>query len=114
MEMDKSSLSSSSWNETSFSALFHEKQDTKLQDIWPMVESSLEDYGIACALNLAERSVRVSTTRRTKGRNYFAKARRLVQLLTTTHVPPHIYETLNGDRGHALIIKMVDFALNLG
>ncbi|KAK9910916.1 hypothetical protein M0R45_034850 [Rubus argutus] len=93
-----------SLNYTSFSAFFHEKYENKLQDIWPMVESSLEEYGIACALNLAERSVTVSKTITTKGRNYFEKAKRLVELLTTTHVPPQMaIETLNGDQRHILI-----------
>ncbi|KAK9941673.1 hypothetical protein M0R45_007371 [Rubus argutus] len=104
MEIDKSGPSSSFSNETSFSGFFHEKQENKLKDIWPMIESCLEEIGIACALNLAERSMRVSTTTRTKGRNYFVKATRIVELLTTTHVPPHLaVEILRGGRRHILI-----------
>ncbi|XP_050374055.1 uncharacterized protein LOC126791622 isoform X2 [Argentina anserina] len=88
----------------SFSSSFHEKYANKLQDTWAAVESALEDYGIACDLNLAERCVTVSKTARCKGRNYFIKAMRLVEVLTTTHVPPHMaIETLNGDRIMILI-----------
>ncbi|XP_004300211.1 PREDICTED: uncharacterized protein LOC101299006 [Fragaria vesca subsp. vesca] len=90
--------------ETTFSASFPQKYENKLQDAWSVVESSLEFYGIACALNLAERSVTISTTTSTKGRNYFIKATRLVELLTTTHVPPHMaIETLHGNQKHILI-----------
>lgn len=41
----------------------------------------------------AERSVIVSTTGRTKGRNSFDKATRVVELLATTHVPPYLVQT---------------------
>ncbi|XP_024175207.1 uncharacterized protein LOC112180871 isoform X1 [Rosa chinensis] len=101
MQIDQSAPSC---NETSFSALFHEKREKKLQDAWPMLESSFEEFGVSCALNLAERSVIVSTTGRTKGRNSFDKATRIVELLATTHVPPYLaIEILNGDRKHILI-----------
>ncbi|PRQ18949.1 hypothetical protein RchiOBHm_Chr7g0211811 [Rosa chinensis] len=38
---------------TSYTNYFHQNQGTKLQEAWPMVESSLELIGISCTLNMA-------------------------------------------------------------
>ncbi|PRQ46536.1 hypothetical protein RchiOBHm_Chr2g0090081 [Rosa chinensis] len=104
MEMDKSGPSSSN-DETSFSAFFSEKRQLKLQDVWPELESSLDAYGISCAINLPQRSVTISRTPTTKGRNYYDKAKSVVELLAITQVPPHLaLEVLNGNwRFHTLI-----------
>lgn len=47
-----------SWNEggmlevSSFSTLFPQYREKYLQEAWPMIKSSLKQFGIACELNL--------------------------------------------------------------
>ncbi|XP_004300429.1 PREDICTED: uncharacterized protein LOC101291340 [Fragaria vesca subsp. vesca] len=54
-----------------------------------MVKSSLEKYGISCTLDLINRTLTISTTEASKEYpDAFEKARHLLQLLTTTNVPP--------------------------
>ncbi|XP_062009400.1 uncharacterized protein LOC133725985 [Rosa rugosa] len=68
---------------------FLERRATRMEGALSMVESSFEKYGISCTLNLIKRTVTISTTGATKEYpDAFEKARHLLQLLTTTNVPP--------------------------
>ncbi|XP_062028920.1 uncharacterized protein LOC133744910 [Rosa rugosa] len=50
---------------SSLYSLLDEKQAKRLQETWPLVESFLKEYGNSCSLNVAERHLTFSTTRRT-------------------------------------------------
>nr|XP_011470809.1 PREDICTED: uncharacterized protein LOC101300778 isoform X2 [Fragaria vesca subsp. vesca] len=70
---------------------FLEVEATRMEGILSMVESSLEKYGISCTLNLINCTVTLSTTEATKEYpDAFEKARHLLQLLTTSNVPPSL------------------------
>ncbi|PRQ18831.1 hypothetical protein RchiOBHm_Chr7g0210441 [Rosa chinensis] len=68
---------------------FLERRATRMEGALSMVESSFEKYGISFTLNLIKRTVTISTIGATKEYpDAFEKARHLLQLLTTTNVPP--------------------------
>lgn len=56
--------------------------ENDLQEAWPVVEGALGPFGISCNLNLAERSMNVSTTLWTKDPYIIVKARDLTKLLS--------------------------------
>nr|XP_011467776.1 PREDICTED: uncharacterized protein LOC105352407 isoform X2 [Fragaria vesca subsp. vesca] len=61
----------------------------RMEGALPIVESSLEKYGISCTLNLINRTVAISTTEATKEYpDAFEKAKYHLQLLTASNVPP--------------------------
>ncbi|KEH26031.1 KRR1 small subunit processome component, putative [Medicago truncatula] len=45
---------------------FPQYREKYLQEAWPLVKSSLKEFGISAELNLVEGSMTVSTTRKTK------------------------------------------------
>lgn len=57
-------------------------RENDLQEAWPVVEGALGPFGISCNLNLAERSMNVSTTLWTKDPYIIVKARDLTKLLS--------------------------------
>ncbi len=67
--------------ESSFATLFPKYREKYLREIWPIVTSSLDKYGIACELNLIEGSMTVKTTKKTKDPFVIMKARDLIKLL---------------------------------
>ncbi|KAL6551657.1 hypothetical protein OROGR_007811 [Orobanche gracilis] len=70
---------------------FPEAKAKRMEDALSMVESSLEKYGICCRLNLTNHTMSISTTEAIKEYpDAFKKARHLLQLLTTTNVPPSL------------------------
>ncbi|PRQ40396.1 putative K domain, type 1 protein [Rosa chinensis] len=100
-----------SWNEggmldvTTFSTLFPRYREKYLQDAWPSVKSALKEYGIACALNLVEGSMTVSTTRKTRDPYIIVKARDLIKLLSRSVPAPQAIKVLN-DEMQCDIIKI--------
>ncbi|KAK9927936.1 hypothetical protein M0R45_025096 [Rubus argutus] len=82
-------------------SLLDEKRAKKLQEAWPMVESSLKERGIYYTWNEAENSLTFSTTRRTNEPYVIDKAWHLLELLSTTHVPTSMaIEVMNGSMQH--------------
>ncbi|KAK9928857.1 hypothetical protein M0R45_025976 [Rubus argutus] len=76
----------------------------ELEESWPMVEASLEKYGISCTLSLAESSITFSTTTRTRCPDIVDKARELLQLLALTCVPPsEAIQVLSGSLQYDII-----------
>ncbi|XP_050373016.1 uncharacterized protein LOC126790716 [Argentina anserina] len=69
---------------TSFTIFFQNSEDmiSQMPNIWPTVESSLEDYGISCSLDMVECSMTVSTTTKTRDPDFIVKARDLTELLS--------------------------------
>ncbi|XP_050223576.1 LOW QUALITY PROTEIN: KRR1 small subunit processome component [Mercurialis annua] len=106
-----------SWNEggllevSSFSTLFPQYREKYLQEVWPMVKSSLKGHGIACELNLVEGSMTVSTTRKTRDPYMIVKARDLIKLLSRSVPAPQAIKILN-DEVQCDIIKIGSLVRN--
>ncbi|PRQ17070.1 hypothetical protein RchiOBHm_Chr7g0191051 [Rosa chinensis] len=82
-------------------AFFSEKRAKVLEEEWPIVESSLEQYGISCTIYLDEGFMTFSTT---KDRDTIYKARDVLELLSSTSVKPSLaIEVLNGRLKHDII-----------
>ncbi|XP_020210909.1 KRR1 small subunit processome component homolog [Cajanus cajan] len=106
-----------SWNEggmlevSSFSTLFPQYREKYLQEAWPMVKSSLKQFGVACELNLVEGSMTVSTTRKTRDPYIIIKARDLIKLLSRSVPAPQAIKILD-DEIQCDIIKISGMVRN--
>lgn len=67
--------------ESSFATLFPKYREKYLREVWPIVTKALDEYKIACELNLVEGSMSVRTIRKTKDPFIVMKARDLIKLL---------------------------------
>ncbi|XP_027332421.1 KRR1 small subunit processome component [Abrus precatorius] len=106
-----------SWNEggmlevSSFSTLFPQYREKYLQEAWPIIKSSLKQFGVACELNLVEGSMTVSTTRKTRDPYIIIKARDLIKLLSRSVPAPQAIKILD-DEMQCDIIKISGFVRN--
>ncbi|PNX93294.1 KRR1 small subunit processome component [Trifolium pratense] len=106
-----------SWNEggmldvSSFSTLFPQYREKYLQEAWPLVKSSLKEFGISAELNLVEGSMTVSTTRKTKDPYIVVKARDLIRLLSRSVPAPQAIKILD-DEMQCDIIKISGLVRN--
>lgn len=106
-----------SWNESgmlevsSFSTLFPQYREKYLQEAWPLVKSSLKEFGISAELNLVEGSMTVSTTRKTKDPYIIVKARDLIRLLSRSVPAPQAIKVLD-DEMQCDIIKISGLVRN--
>ena len=67
--------------ESSFATLFPKYREHYLRQVWPVVTKTLDNYKIACELNLIEGSMTVRTTSKTSDPYIILKARDLLKLL---------------------------------
>ncbi|XP_061988425.1 uncharacterized protein LOC133706896 isoform X2 [Rosa rugosa] len=89
---------------TTFTVPFPENRATKLKHVWPDVEEFLYEFAISCNLNLAECSMQVSTTTFLDDPYLLDRARHLLQLLSTSLVPPYMaLEIFQGSRQHEIM-----------
>ncbi|XP_068309736.1 uncharacterized protein [Pyrus communis] len=66
-----------------------------------MVKSFLQENGISCEMSACNRSMKVSTTTEIKDRDRIVRARRLLEPLGRTNVPPSLaIEIMNGRKQH--------------
>ncbi|XP_057441533.1 KRR1 small subunit processome component homolog [Lotus japonicus] len=106
-----------SWNEggmvevSSFSTLFPQYREKYLQEAWPLVKSSLKEFGVSCELNLVEGSMTVSTTRKTRDPYIIVKARDLIKLLSRSVPAPQAIKILD-DEVQCDIIKISGMVRN--
>merc|ERR1712096_503651 len=68
--------------ESSFATLFPCYREKYLQEIWPLVQKSLQPWGIIAELNLIEGKMLVKTTRRTYDPYIIIKARDMIKLIS--------------------------------
>ena len=68
--------------ESSFATLFPKYRENYLRQVWPVVTKTLDEYKIACELNLVEGSMTVRTTSKTSDPYIIIKARDLLKLLS--------------------------------
>ncbi|OIW02777.1 hypothetical protein TanjilG_29553 [Lupinus angustifolius] len=106
-----------SWNEggmlevSSFSTLFPQYREKYLQQAWPLVKSSLKEFGVSCELNLVEGSMTVTTTRKTRDPYIIVKARDLIKLLSRSVPAPQAIKILD-DEVQCDIIKISGMVRN--
>ncbi|KAL2652688.1 hypothetical protein R1flu_020816 [Riccia fluitans] len=99
------------WNEggmleeSSFSTLFPQYREKYLQEVWPLVTSTLKEHGVKCELNLVEGSMTVGTTRKTRDPYIIVKARDLLKLLSRSVPAPQALKILD-DEMQCDIIKI--------
>lgn len=67
--------------ESSFAVLFPQYREKAIREAWPHVTRALKEVHVACALDLIEGSMTVSTTRKTWDPFIIIKARDLIKLL---------------------------------
>lgn len=67
--------------ESSFATLFPKYRENYLRQVWPVVTKALDQYKVACELNLIEGSMTVRTTSQTTDPYIILKARDLLKLL---------------------------------
>lgn len=67
--------------ESSFATLFPKYRENYLRQVWPVVTKALDQYKIACELDLIEGSMTVRTTSQTTDPFVILKARDLLKLL---------------------------------
>ncbi|KAJ0233772.1 Krr1 [Hirschfeldia incana] len=97
------------WNPTgmlevsSFSRRYPRYIETYLQACWQSVQSALKEYGVACKLNLVERSMSVSTTKKTRDPYIIVKARDLLRLLSRSVPAPQAIKILKDDMTYDII-----------
>lgn len=85
------------WNPTgmlevsSFSRRYPRYIETYLQACWQSVKSALKEYGVSCKLNVAEGTMTVSTTKKTRDPYIIVKARDLLRLLSRSVPAPQVF-----------------------
>ncbi|XP_050114651.1 uncharacterized protein LOC126592893 isoform X1 [Malus sylvestris] len=85
----------------SFTEHFPECNAWFVQDAWPMVKSSLDEHSILSDLKMADRSMTISKTVKTKDPVLFLRARILLELLGSASIPASLaIEIMNGRRQH--------------
>ncbi|GJP31340.1 hypothetical protein CLOM_g11983 [Closterium sp. NIES-68] len=100
-----------SWNptglleESSFATLFPQYREKYLREAWPEVTRALNEFGVACELNLVEGSMTVKTTRKTRDPYIIVRARDLIKLLSRS-VPVTQALKILDDETYCDIIKI--------
>lgn len=97
--------------ESSFATLFPQYREKYLREVWEVVTSELEKFGIACQLNLVEGSMTVRTTRKTRDPFAILKARDFIKLLARS-VPVAQAMKIMGDDMQCDIVKIGGFVRN--
>ncbi|CAN6991823.1 unnamed protein product [Brassica oleracea var. botrytis] len=97
------------WNPTgmlevsSFSRRYPHYIETYLQACWQSVQSALKEYGVSCKLNVAEGTMTVSTTKKTRDPYIIVKARDLLRLLSRSVPAPQAIKILKDDMSYDII-----------
>ncbi|CAH8386762.1 unnamed protein product [Eruca vesicaria subsp. sativa] len=97
------------WNPTgmlevsSFSRVYPRSREKHLLKRWPRVKSALKQHGVSCELNLAERYMTVSTTKKTRDPYIIVKARDLLRLLARSVPSRQALKILEDDMAYDII-----------
>jgi ribosomal RNA assembly protein len=91
--------------------LFPKYREVYLREAWPLITKSLQQYGIACTLDLVEGSMTVKTTRKTFDPAAILKARDLIKLLARSVPAPQAVKILQDDVA-ADVIKIRNLVRN--
>jgi len=97
--------------ESSFATLFPRYRESYLREIWPLVTSTLANFGISCELDLIEGSMTVKTTRKCWDCSMILKARDVIKLLSRSIPAPQAFKVLD-DRTYCDIIKIKNLVRN--
>ncbi|KAF2560553.1 hypothetical protein F2Q70_00014077 [Brassica cretica] len=97
------------WNPTgmlevsSFSRRYPHYIETYLQACWQSIQSALKEYGVSCKLNVAEGTMTVSTTKKTRDPYIIVKARDLLRLLSRSVPAPQAIKILKDGMSYDII-----------
>ncbi|CAN7113403.1 unnamed protein product, partial [Brassica rapa subsp. narinosa] len=97
------------WNPTgmlevsSFSRVYPQRREKHLLKCWPRVKSALKEHGVSCELNLVERYMTVSTTKKTRDPYIIVKARDLLRLLSRSVPARQALKILEDDMSYDII-----------
>jgi len=97
--------------ESSFATLFPKYREKYLREAWPLITSSLKQFGISCELNLIEGSMTVKTTRKTWDPSVILKARDCIKLLARS-IPANQALKILQDDMYCDIIKIKNLVRN--
>ncbi|CDY14110.1 BnaC02g02270D [Brassica napus] len=88
---------------SSFSRRYPHNIETYLQACWQSIQSALKEYGVSCKLNVAEGTMTVSTTKKTRDPYIIVKARDLLRLLSRSVPAPQAIKILKDGMSYDII-----------
>jgi len=102
-EFKKGEMKNPLLEESSFNVLFPKYREQYLRECWPILQKTLDEYGIKAELDVIEGKMGVSTTRKTWDPYIILKARDIIVLLGRSVPVEQAVKVLRDDTIHEII-----------